>query len=111
MKKPDVLSEIEAILKVSGVSAYLPDEIKDSVCHSVAIDIVAYYEPLIQQAKAKVAREIEQSLRSALADSYCRTICDSETCKMYYYPSKPLCEFLEKIIEQSLKDKYIKEAA
>ena len=51
---PKILSEIEAILKVSGVAAFLPVEIKDKVCHSVAIDIVNYYEPLIEQAKAEV---------------------------------------------------------
>jgi len=54
----NTLSEVEAILKVSGISAFLPAKIKDSVCRSVATDIIAYYEPLIQQAKAEVAREI-----------------------------------------------------
>lgn len=60
---------------------------------------VAYYEPLIEQAKAEVARELEGSLRSAL-------IARSDNCKMYYYPSKPLCPALENIIKQSLKSKY-----
>lgn len=33
------VKEIEAILKVSGVAAYLPEEVKDKVCHGVAIDL------------------------------------------------------------------------
>ena len=38
------VSEVESILKRSGIASYLPDEVKDRVCHGVAVDIVAYYE-------------------------------------------------------------------
>jgi hypothetical protein len=59
------LSEVEAILKVSGIASasLLPEEVKGRVCHSVAIDIVAHYEPLIQQAKAEVAREMIEEIK------------------------------------------------
>jgi hypothetical protein len=60
MEKPKTLSEIEAILKVSGIGAWMPKEIKDAVCHGVAVDIVAYYEPLIQQVAREVFEEIEK---------------------------------------------------
>jgi hypothetical protein len=60
------LSEVEAILKVSGIASasLLSEEVKGRVFHSVAIDIVAYYEPLIQQAKAEVAREIFEEIEN-----------------------------------------------
>jgi len=47
--KPQILSEVEVILKVSGIASYLPEEVKDRVCRSVAIDIVAYYEQKIRE--------------------------------------------------------------
>jgi hypothetical protein len=45
------INEIETVLKHSGIAAYLPKEVKARVCHGVAMDILAYYEPLIRQAK------------------------------------------------------------
>jgi hypothetical protein len=58
--KPPILNDVEAILKVSGIASasLLPEEAKGRVCHRVAIDIAAYYEPLIEQDKADVAGEI-----------------------------------------------------
>jgi len=64
--KPKILSEIEAVLKVSGLASALPKWAKDRMCHSVAIDIVAYYEPLIEQAKSEVVREIIPHIKEAL---------------------------------------------
>ena len=52
MKK--TLNEVEAILKASGVASFLPGSIKDTVCHSVAIDIMNYYSGLIQQELEKI---------------------------------------------------------
>ena len=54
------LSEVEAILKVSGVASFLPHGVQDFVCHSLAIDITNYYSTLIQQARREVGREIIQ---------------------------------------------------
>jgi hypothetical protein len=68
---------------------------------------VAYYEPLIQQAKAEVAREIKERLRLSLVKNYCRTErCQSTYCRLCYGTMNPLCQFLECIIGESLKSKY-----
>ena len=78
-----LLSELEAILKVSGIASasLLPQWARDRLCQSVAIDIVAYYEPLIQQlekekydlafkvrnqVKAEAAREIFEEIEKEL---------------------------------------------
>jgi hypothetical protein len=67
---------------------------------------VAYYEPLIQQAKAEVAREIKERLRLSLVKNYCRTErCQSTYCRLCYGTMNPLCQFLECIIGESLKSK------
>jgi len=39
-----MIDEIESILRHSGISAGLPDEIRDRMCRSVAIDIWCYLE-------------------------------------------------------------------
>ena len=52
MKK--TLVEVEVILKVSGIASFLPGTIKDTVCHSVAIDIMNYCSSLIQQELEKI---------------------------------------------------------
>ena len=57
-EKPPVLSEIEVLLKRSGVSAGLQPSIQDRVCHSVAIDLVTY----IEQARQDTAREIFEEI-------------------------------------------------
>jgi len=39
-----MIGEIESILRHSGLSAGLPQEIRDRMCRSVAIDIWCYLE-------------------------------------------------------------------
>jgi len=54
-----ILSDVETILKVSGIARCpLPPLAKDKLCHSLAIDITNYYSDLIQQARQEVAREL-----------------------------------------------------
>jgi len=64
-----MIDEIESILRHSGISAGLPDEIRDRMCRSVAIDIWCYLEeyreaeerakPLTDEEREIVDREYE----------------------------------------------------
>jgi hypothetical protein len=110
------LNGIEAILKVSGVAAYLPTEIKDKVCHSVAVDIVAYYEPLLEKAKVDFGlsvheaawRQARQEVREIFEayDAYIESL-GTDLNKLTQQTIKHEREHKAKI--QSLKSKYLKE--
>lgn len=54
-EQDDRVQEIEAILKASGISGGLPEDIKTPVCHSVALDIVnEYIIPLVEQERKRI---------------------------------------------------------
>ena len=47
--KEQTIESTKAILLRSGVSAFLPDEVKDQVCQSVANDLWDFYLALFRQ--------------------------------------------------------------
>jgi hypothetical protein len=103
--KPPILREVRKIIDMEYAT---PPIISGKCWEARATEqIVAYYEPLIQQAKAEVAREIKERLRLSLVKNYCRTErCQSTYCRLCYGTMNPLCQFLECIIGESLKSKY-----
>jgi hypothetical protein len=113
MEKPQILSDKQIRDVIWHIWGHLDlTEIESrgvpSVIAQAQLDAdVAYYEPLIQQAKAEVAREIKERLRLSLVKNYCRTErCQSTYCRLCYGTMNPLCQFLECIIGESLKSKY-----
>jgi len=111
MNKPNVLSEdeIEAILKVSGVSACLPKEIKDGVCRSVAVEIVAYYEPLIQTDAISYTQGVLDGEKKAASEIFeeIEAKCSIEGNRIPIpLPSDRF--IIRRSILQALKSKYLK---
>ena len=54
------------------------------------------------ESREQTLKDIEINLREALVKAHCHT-CDSSSCKLWYYPLKPLCPQLESIVEEALK--------
>ena len=52
-----MIDELEAILRHSGIAAYLPAEVKAQICRSVAIDLHTHLEG---KAAAKILSECEK---------------------------------------------------
>jgi len=108
--KPDVLSdeELEKLLGVEFETEYSGHVRDYRNIAQAQLDVdVAYYKPIIQQAKAEVAREIIE-----IAKREVKYALRQELFKIPSYKQQDaVAHNLGSRLEAALKDKYLKEAA